>query len=217
MKTVFLPKMSILLLLVLLLNLRTVQVSAQVNEAAQLALNIEKLAQLKSILTSLKKGYYIVSTGYGTVKSLTQGNFDLHKTFLDGLLAVSPAVKNYWKIPQLIEYQIQLARESKAAIRAFNNPAIFNAGELDYMLGTLGRLTTGGLKNLDELLQVITAGGLRMNDDERLHAIDQLHQDMESRLQFLRQFTGSCSVLVLERRKERSQLSGFQKMYGLQK
>ena len=64
------------------------KVSAQSQELEQLTLDIEKLAQFKQILSDLKKGYQIVSAGYSTIKDLSQGNFNLHKTFLDGLMLV---------------------------------------------------------------------------------------------------------------------------------
>src|SRR5690606_13782078 len=66
--------------------------AAQTEEIAQLLLNVEKLAQFKQILTDMKKGYDILNGGYRTVKQLTEGNFSLHRVFLDGLMEVSPAV-----------------------------------------------------------------------------------------------------------------------------
>ena len=63
---------------------------AQKDEIAQLLLNVEKLAQFKQILSDMKKGYVILSGGYNTVKDLSQGNFSLHKTFLDALMEDKP-------------------------------------------------------------------------------------------------------------------------------
>ena len=49
-----------------------VKIFAQSKEVQQLLLDIEKLAQFKQILTDLKKGYQIVSTGYSTIKNLSE-------------------------------------------------------------------------------------------------------------------------------------------------
>jgi DNA repair ATPase RecN len=193
-----------------------IRASAQANEAAQLALNIEKLAQFKSILTTLKKGYDIVSTGYGTVKDLTEGNFNLHQVFLDGLLQVSPAVKKYRKVALIVDYQLRLVKECKAGISRVNQPGLFNPAEINYMLGVYGNISSGSLKNLDELLQVMTAGQLRMSDDERLGAIDRIYAELEDQLGFTRQFGGSCSMLALARTKEKNQLAASAKLYGIQ-
>jgi len=75
---------------------------AQADELAQLALNIQKLSQLKKILQNMYNGYQIISKGYNTVKDLSQGNFNLHEVFLNGLYAVNPAIKNYKRIPGII-------------------------------------------------------------------------------------------------------------------
>ena len=68
-------------------------VSAQSQEVQQLLLNVEKLAQFKKILQNMKQGYQVLHKGYTTIRNLSQGNFSLHKTFLDALFEVSPAVR----------------------------------------------------------------------------------------------------------------------------
>src|SRR6218665_2577336 len=88
---------------------------AQSFEVQQLLLNVEKLAQFKQILADLKKGYEIVSKGYTTIRDISQGNFKLHDLFLDALLQVSPTVRKYKKITDIIVMQIQLVKEYKAA------------------------------------------------------------------------------------------------------
>jgi hypothetical protein len=72
-----------------------VNVSAQSDEAQQLLLNVEKLAQFKEILRDMKKGYEIVSNGYNTIKDISKGSFNLHDAFLNALLQISPTVKKY--------------------------------------------------------------------------------------------------------------------------
>jgi hypothetical protein len=57
----------------------------QSDEAQQLLLYIEKLAQLKNILNDMYRGYQIVSKGYNTNKDISKGNFNLHNVFLKRL------------------------------------------------------------------------------------------------------------------------------------
>lgn len=91
---------------------------AQSHEAKQLMLNVEKLSQLKNILSDMKKGYSMVAEGYKKVKDVASGNFSLHQVFLDGLLVVSPEVKKYRRVAGIISAQQQLLREYKAALKA---------------------------------------------------------------------------------------------------
>ena len=125
-----------------------VKATAQVQELEQLALDIEKLVQFKQILSDLKKGYEILSGGYNTIKNIFQGNFNLHKAFLDGLMAVSPAVKKYRKCADIVDFQLQLIREYKKAFSRFKQDGNFSPDEIDYIGKVYGKLFDESLKNL---------------------------------------------------------------------
>ncbi|WP_206614475.1 TerB family tellurite resistance protein [Chitinophaga barathri] len=200
---------------VLLLFGLPMAVRGQANELAQLALNIEKLAQFKNILSDLKKGYEIVSRGYGAVKDLTKGNFSIHKTFLDALMEASPAVKKYRKVGQIIEYQIDLVRYTRQALKRFRAGNLFNPGELNYLEAVCTSLLKGSLRSLDELATIITSGKVRMSDDERLRAIDDICSDMEQRVNFFKWFSDNASVLQFQRQREQSEIKGMRSLQGM--
>jgi len=189
--------------------------NAQVQEIQQLILNIEKLVQFKEILSDMKKGYEILSGGYKAVKDMSQGNFSLHKTFLDALMQVSPEVKKYKKVGDIINYQILLVKESKKGFNRFSKSEHFTVEELNYFEHVYGNLLNQSLRNLDELAMVMTDGKLRMSDDERLQAIDQIYLAMQDKLHFLRDFNSSSNILVLQRAKEISDTKVSKSLYKL--
>ena len=191
------------------------QVVAQSTEIQQLLLNVEKLAQLKKILSNMKKGYEIVSNGYNTIKDISKGNFNLHEAFLDGLMQVSPTVRKYKKIGEIIIFQSQLVKEYKSAFRRFEAYNLFNANEMKYMGNVYTNLFNKSLQNLDELTIVITAGKLRMSDDERLNAIDRIYIDMGDKLVFLRTFNKENNVLAIQRGREMVDTRVSKKLNGL--
>ena len=188
---------------------------AQSKEVQQLLLDIEKLAQFKQILTDLKKGYQIISTGYSTIKDLSKGNFDLHKTFLDGLMAVSPSVRNYKRIADIVNGQLSIVKEYKNALSRFRQDDNFNVEEIDYMGKVYNNLFKESLNNLDELTIIITSNKLRMSDDERLSAIDRINGEMQNKLIFLRQFNNNTTILALQRAREKNDATSVMKIYGL--
>jgi len=193
----------------------TLKANAQADELAQLALDIEKLAQFKQILSDLKKGYEILFGGYNTIKNISKGNFELHKLFLDGLLEVNPAVKNYKRVADIINYQIEIVKEYKTAYNRFKQQGSFNPEEIDYMGKVYGNLFNLSLKNLDDLFTVITSSKLRMSDDERIAAIDKIFADMQDKLSFLRSFNNSNSVLSLQRSRETNELKNVKQYFQL--
>lgn len=192
-----------------------IKANAQSHEAQQLLLNVEKLAQLKNILRDLKKGYQIVSAGYGTIKNISEGNFKLHQTFLDNLLQISPVVRNYKRVEDIISGQVQLVTEYKTAYQAFRKSGSFSPGELGYLSKVYSNLFNASLKSLDALATVVTAGKLRMSDDERLNAIDGIWKDVEDQLSFLRHFNNSAKVLALQRAKEQNDIDVSRKLYNI--
>ena len=189
--------------------------SAQAQEIAQLALNIQKLNQLKSILEDLKKGYEIVFKGYTTIKNLVEGNFKLHDAFLAELLQVSPTVRNYYKVAEITGMQIRMVKEYKAAFQRFRAGNKFSSSELDYIARVYAKLLRESLRNLDELLIAVTDKKLRASDDERLKAIDQLHAQMEEKLVFLRAFNSKVSVLAGQRAKAAHEANTLIHIQGL--
>jgi len=191
------------------------KVTAQKQEIQQLILNIEKLAQFKQILKDMKKGYEILSGGYNTVKDLSEGNFSLHETFLDALMQVSPTVKNYKRIGDIVNYQVLLVKEYKSAFNRFRDSKNFNPEEIAYLERVYDNLFKQSLRNLDELTSVITANKMRMSDDERLATIDKIYADMQDKLLFLRNFNNNTAVLDLQRAKERNDTRAMRNIYKL--
>lgn len=198
--------MKKILILTILITLLMIPVKSmgQSAEIQQLILNIEKLSQFKKILSDMKKGYELLSGGYKTVKDMTEGNFRLHKTFLDALMQVSPAVKNYKRVAEIVEYQISIVKESRNGMNRFIKSGNFSGQEINYFEKVYGNLLNQSLRNLDELTMVITADKLRMSDDERLKAVDDIYEQMQDKLLFLRNFNTTSNVLALQRSKEKN-------------
>lgn len=191
--------------------------SGQSQEVKQLQLNVEKLAQLKLMLSHMKTGYQILSKGYSAISSISQGNFNLHKTFLDGLLEVSPAVRQYKRIADIISLQLKLVQQSKDALRSFRSNNQFRPAEIEYLAKVYGNLLNESLTTLDALAMVLTAGKLRMSDDERLKAIDGIYEEVMDQFGFFQSFTNSTSVLALQREKEQMDIDLMRKVHGLRR
>ena len=188
-------------------------VHGQSYELQRLILDIEKLAQLRNILKDMYTSYEILSTGYNTIKNISQGNFSLHQAFLDGLLEVSPAVKKYKRVADIIDYQVRIVSEYKAAYKRFKQDKNFNPAEITYLGSVYNNLFNESLKNLENLLDVITASKLRMSDDERLSAIDSIYGDTKDQWLFLRQFNNNTALLAFQRAVDHNDVLTIQQLY----
>ncbi|MGB4401149.1 MAG: TerB family tellurite resistance protein [Daejeonella sp.] len=200
-------------LIILMIVGSTSITNAQTTEVQQLLLNYEKLNQLKNILRDMKKGYQVVSNGYTTIKNISEGNFNLHDTFISGLMTVSPAIKKYKRVPDIIRYQKNIVNEYKSAFTRFKLSGSFNPEEIEYLGKVYHNLFNESLRSLDELASVITSSKLSMSDDERLAAIDRIFADTEEKLQFLRHFNKNTSILAIQRDKEKRDVRRSEDLY----
>lgn len=208
-------RLTIFILTAVCLSLATSGLRAQGQEVEQLLLNLEKLAQLKQILSDMKKGYQIVMTGYSTIKDLSEGNFSLHKTFLDGLLVVSPEVKKHKRIADIISTQLALVKEYGQAFDRFKQDGNFTSDELAYLGNVYGNLIDRSVEDLEELTLVMTDSKLRMSDDERLQSIDRIYENMSDKLSFLRHFNSQTSILAVQKAREMNDVATIRNIYGI--
>lgn len=201
-------------LIFLMMTISSLRVSAQVQEVQQLLLNVEKLTQFKQILQDMYNGWKIINKGYHTIKDISSGNFNLHKSFLDGLMEVSPVVKRYRRITDIVNYQLLIVKRYNAALSQFKQDGVFTVPEIQYLEKVYRNLFRESLKNLDELFMVITAGQLRMSDDERMRAIDYIYERIADQFAFLEDFNSSTGYLSLQRKAEQAELNTMKKLHG---
>ena len=181
----------------------------------QLTLDYEKLSEYKQILSEMYTAYTQIRQGYEEIKGIAQGNFNLHSAFLDALLQVSPVVRNYVKITSIINNEAQLVKEYKAAAGFWRTEGHYAAAELDYFNSVYSNLLSASLRNLDELTMIVTAGSLRMNDAERLAAIDRIDTEMAQRLSFLRVFNNQAAIQAGQRGIDQNNISALKGLFGI--
>lgn len=204
------------LLILVQLPFTATMAHAQEHETAVLILNIQKLNQLREILQRMYDGYKLVMDGYTKIKNVTSGAYDLHDLFLDGLYLVNPTVKKYRRVVDIVEYQLRIVKEYKAAYKRFQRSDAFKPEQLVYIAEVYGKLLDDSVESVEELLMIITARKLRMSDDERIHAIDRVFGDVEKQLHFLRKFNTQQTMLAIERTREKAEIGTIKGLYGVE-
>jgi hypothetical protein len=179
----------------------------------QLLLDVRKLQDLKSILQEMKKGYEILDKGYTEIRNIAKGRFELHKAFLDGLLAVSPSVRNYHRIGAILDAENNLVREYSQGRQQAYASGLFTGQELGYFERMYSTLYKHSLQSLDELTMVITAGELRMSDAQRLRSIDRVYREINGQLWALRHLNQETSLHAAQRQHEKDELIFLKLLY----
>jgi hypothetical protein len=191
------------------------RVKAQSFEVQQLVLDIQKLAQEKQLLTDLYRGYEILDKGYGAIRDISKGSFDLHKAFLDGLLTVSPAVKQYRKVTDLINLQVQLVSSYQSAWSRLKKAPYFSPAELDLLANTYSGIFNQALQLLNSLTMILTDGQLRANDGERISQIDELYSGMQKEWTNLQSINNQAGWLAIQRAVAANDNTTIKQLYGL--
>jgi hypothetical protein len=204
-------------ILLLLAGLKAHAQTATAQDLQQLILDMEKLTQLKSILSDMKSGYQIYNQGYGAISAISKGSFDLHSVYLHGLLSISPAVQHYSKVADIILEQASLIKEYRSAYVNFRRSKSFSVSELNYMSSVYTGLVNQSLQDLDELSNILTTGKLRMSDAERLKAIDRIEASCSEKLAFLRRFNNQGIMLSLQRSKDLNDSHSLKQLYNITK
>lgn len=187
------------------------------DDIAQFTLDVEKLTQMKSILSDMKTAYTIVSGGYEGIKSIAEGNFNMHNAFLAALLQISPVVQQYYKITRIITNEGIIVQEYQAANTRFRASGRFTDAELDEMSNTYTNLFNETTRNVSELVMVVTGGSLRMSDAQRLAAIDRIDGNVTTELKLLRSFNDNTSIQAAQRTQEQNDAGAMMGLYGITK
>lgn len=187
---------------------------AQAQELEQLKLNLEKLVQLKLMLARAKEGYQILQKGYQGVRDAAKGNFDLHQRELDRLLAVSAQVK---KLPS-IEGMYRDGRSVKTRFEEWwkfiMGLSCFSAGELGSIRSTYGELLSRLAENEDQVQLVLEPGVLRMNDAERIAAIEMIVNDSQRMVQQIDGLIKEQSCIAGTRQQLSKDKAAMLRQYG---
>ncbi|HEV2483188.1 MAG TPA: TerB family tellurite resistance protein [Puia sp.] len=188
---------------------------AQGFDVQQLLLDIQKLSTLKSILTNMQQSYRELDKDYSAVRDVAQGNFDLHKAFLDGLLAVSPTVRNYQRAADIVDLQTSLLAKYRAAWTFFQRQRGLQPAELTLIARTFAGLLQDSFNDLADLDNVLNPGTIRAGDAERLRQIDAIYESMTRRVAFIDQFNNSTALLAAQRQGAYAEDGTVQNLHGI--
>lgn len=171
---------------------------------------LEQIAALRIYTGYLKKGYELVSGGLSTIKDITNGEFGLHNAFISGLKKVSPVVKNNTKVAEIIQMQLVTSRAFNA-LKADPNLTLSN---LAYIAEVRENVWQESLKDLEELLLVVTSGRMEMNDSKRINRLDQLYLSMVEKSAFAQHFCTEIQLLIRQREIDENAIGEIRRMYG---
>ena len=141
---------------------------------------------------------------------------DLYQQYYQELAQVKTLISDYDEVKTVISRQKQLVSEYQQASALFSRDAHFSTAELHYMGNIYNGMLQESLRDLDELLTVVSSLSTQMDDAERLQKISQAARSMQTNLDHLRQFNRQNAGLSLARAKDAQDRQNVKQLYGIQ-
>ncbi|MBS1915565.1 MAG: hypothetical protein JST87_04760 [Bacteroidetes bacterium] len=170
---------------------------------------LAQIADLDIYISEAEKGYDIAKKGLTIIGELKKGEFDLHNTFFTSLKNVNPAITNYSKVADIISYEISIVGSFKKILQLKN----ISVSEINYLQKVYANMSIECSKALSVLLGIITIGTFEMADNERMHRIDLLYEDMKDKNAFVQSFYSDALMLSIQRQNELSENELLKKLY----
>lgn len=151
----------------------------------------------------------------GQISSWVEKQKSLYAEYFEELWKVKNVLAYYHRINDVTKKQIALVAEYKRAFALFKRDKHFSAEEILYM----GRVYTGivgeSLKNIDELILVVSSFSTQMADAKRLEIIDKAASQLEVHYNNLKDFNNETILLSLQRAKAGNDIDVIKSLYGI--
>jgi len=140
----------------------------------------------------------------------------LYQNYFNELRKVKTVISYYYRIREVTSKQLQLVAAYKNAVALFKQDKHFNSNEINYMTSVYSGILDESVKNLNQILLVITSFSTQMDDAKRLEIIDASADAIEQNYMDLIQFNQQNISLSLDRSKDLSEINQVRVLYGLQ-
>jgi hypothetical protein len=140
----------------------------------------------------------------------------LYQNYFNELRKVKTVISYYYRIRQVTSKQLQLVAAYKNALALFKQDKHFTSNEINYMISVYSGILDESVKNLDQILLVITSFSTQMDDAKRLEIIDASADAIEQNYMDLIQFNQQNISLSLHRSKDLCEINQVRVLYGLQ-
>lgn len=140
---------------------------------------------------------------------------ELYREYFDELRKVKQALTHYHRVKDIIEDQVAMVSECKAAWTLFRQDRNFSADELNYMSGIYTGMLNEAAKGIDQLLLVVSSFTTQMSDAKRMEIINTAAAAVEQNFLDLKDFNNQNKMLSLQRSAARGDIEYVKKLYGL--
>ncbi|QEM14354.1 MULTISPECIES: conjugal transfer protein TraI [Mucilaginibacter] len=139
----------------------------------------------------------------------------LFKKYYQELATVKSLIAYYGRIKAMTQKQAALLGQYHQAWGLLKADRHFSVEELEVMQKVYSGILQESVKNLDELLMVVSSFKTQMTDAKRLELIDKAADRIDTNCSDLREFNNQNYTLSIQRAKSENEVLTLKKYYGL--
>ncbi len=145
----------------------------------------------------------------------TEKQKELYGKYYQELWEIKSAISYYKRIKDMTLKQAAIVDEYKWAWNLFRQDKHFTADELQYMQKVYSGIMDESLKNLDQLLLVVSSFKTQMSDGKRLEIIAGTAYQMDVNYSDLKKFNAENIRLSIQRAKSLDEVVTLKEIYGV--
>jgi len=149
------------------------------------------------------------------ISGWTEQQKQLYSNYYTELGNIKATISKYQRIKDITLKQAALVSEYKQAWSLFRQDSHFNPQELSYMQQVYSGILDASVKNLDEIMLVVSPAKTQMTDEQRLELINKASDHLDENYNDLHQFNNQGIQLSLQRSKDLSDTQSIRKLYGI--
>ena len=169
---------------------------------------LQQIVALRAYGSQLAKSYSLIKDGWQTVKGFSQGEFDLHRIYLNSLKLVHPLVAKDPRVAESVEAVLNV-RLVWAGLEKLE----LDAQQGAYVAKVMENLLAECDKDLVALEDLLAKGKLEMTDDQRLQRLVQLHAGIKDKEAFSRDFVEQLRQMQLAGQVNRKEINQMRRLH----
>lgn len=152
----------------------------------------------------------------GEIADWTGKQKELYAQYYEELWKVKSAIAYYKRLKDLTLRQQDIVGEYKWAWGLLSRDPHFSAEELSAMEKVYAGILDESLKNVDQLLVVVSSFKTQMSDAARLELVSSAAEAMEGNYQALKKYNRENCLLSIQRAKSLDEVAKLKELYGIE-
>jgi len=141
---------------------------------------------------------------------------NLYSEYYEELWKIKFSIAYYKRIKDLSAKQIAITDEYHWAWNLFQQDKHFNPEELDFIGKTYSGILDESIKNLDQVLLVLSSFKTQMSDAERLTLINKAADQIDVNYSDLKKFNSQNISISIQRSKSLDETAKLKEIYGIE-